>query len=152
SITGFLRDTSNQIALLDAGLGQSRYENVLDVRSVGVEGAFSWTSPGEYVELSGNATLQDLRNSSSDGPFGEYGDDRWFHGDRLPNRPWLFANASPSVRFAGLLEPSDELRLTFHTRFTNDYYRGWESLGDRDTKISIPAQTIHSLSLVYALG
>ena len=60
-----------------------------------------WVAPGEWASLEGSVTVQDIRNASSDGTFGE------FEGDRIPNRPWLLgslagtrAQARPRARKA----------------------------------------------------
>lgn len=42
-------------------------------------------SPGRHLSLDATGSYQDVRNRSA-GTFAEYS------GDRLPNRPWLFAS------------------------------------------------------------
>ena len=43
----------------------------------------------------------------------------------------------------------DEISLAWNTRFVQEYYRGWESVGLKEFKQVIPSQFVHSLALVY---
>ncbi|MCP3060394.1 TonB-dependent siderophore myxochelin receptor MxcH [Myxococcus sp. K38C18041901] len=123
--------------------GYFTYQNVFAARVLGATGAVGWTSPGQYLSLDGNATFQDLRNVSSEGSFGT------FEGQRLPNRPSLLANGSARFQLSGLASARDELSLSWHTRFVDTFYRGWEGLGSKDSKMRIPSQLLHSLAITY---
>jgi TonB family protein len=141
-VNGFLRDADNLIVLL----GNDRlftYQNVFSARSLGVEAAAGWTSPSELLALDGNVTYQDFRNTASEGTFAS------FDGDRIPNRPYLFANGSAQLKFTAVGAPNDELSLFWYTRYVHDFFRGWESVGLRESKQVIEAQLLHSASLVY---
>ncbi len=140
--TGFLRDADQLIVLLGNDRVQS-YQNVFGARSLGVEAALGWTSPHEYLALDANSTYQDFRNASSEGTFGA------FAGDRIPNRPYLFANGSARLRFRGLVAPRDEVSLTWTSRYVHEYFRGWESIGLREFKQIIDAQWVHTVGLGY---
>jgi vitamin B12 transporter len=139
---GFLRDADQLIVLLGNDRVQS-YQNVYSARSVGVEGAVGWTSPRDYVVLDASATYQDFRNTSEDGTFGD------FAGDRIPNRPYLFGNATARLQFRGVVAPRDEISLTWNTRYVHEYFRGWESVGLVEFKQVIPAQAVHGVGLGY---
>lgn len=142
TLTGFYRLADHLIVLL----GNERiltYQNVFKARSVGVEGAVAWTSPGQYVELGANSTYFDFRNASSEGAFGRY------EGDRIPNQPYLFANGNARLQLRSVATAKDELSLSWCTRYVHDFYRGWESLGDRAYKQSVDAQLVHSAVLNY---
>lgn len=142
AMSGFLRQADQLIVLLGNDRVQS-YQNVFAARSLGVEGSAGWTSPGEWLALDGNATYVDFRNDSSEGAFGA------FAGDRIPNRPYLFANASARLQAGDLYLPHDQLSLTWTTRYVHRYFRGWESVGLTQFKQVIPAQTVHGISVVY---
>jgi vitamin B12 transporter len=143
-LNGFLRDADQLIVLLGNDRVQS-YQNVFGARSLGVEAALGWTSPREYVVLDANATYQDFRNSSSEGSFGE------FNGDRIPNRPYLFANASARLQFRGVAAPRDEVALTWTSRYVHEYFRGWESIGLREFKQTVDSQLVHTIGLGYVI-
>jgi vitamin B12 transporter len=141
-VNGFLRAADQLIVLL----GNDRvfsYQNVFGARSLGVEGALGWTSPGEYVALDGNLTYVDFRNTSSEGTFGD------FEGDRIPNRPYLFSNASARLQLRNVSAANDEVALTWNTRYVHAFFRGWESVGLREFKQVVPSQLLHSLALTY---
>jgi vitamin B12 transporter len=143
-VNGYLRESTDLIVML----GNDRtfaYYNVYGARSLGVDVATGWTSPGDWVALDLNGSYIDLRNSSSEGTFGD------FAGDRIPNRPWLLANASASVGASRLLRKGDRLSLDWYTRYVHEFYRGWESVGLAAFKQSVPAQLSHTAALTYAL-
>ncbi|HTV20946.1 MAG TPA: TonB-dependent receptor, partial [Polyangiaceae bacterium] len=141
-LNGFLREADDLIVLIGSDRVQS-YENVYAARSLGVEAALGWTSPRDYVVLDGNVTYQSFRNTSSEGTFGE------FEGDRIPNRPWLFANASGRVQLRRLFAARDELALFSNLRYVHEFYRGWESFGQRQYKQSVPSQLVASAGITY---
>lgn len=142
SVNGFLRESDKLIALL--GIGKTfYYQNVLAARSAGVEVALGWTSPGEYLALDGNVTHLEFRNRSGEGAFGDY------KGDRIPNRPYLFANASARLQLRRVAAAEDTLSLAWYTRYTGEFFRGWESAGRQDSKDTIDAQLLHTLAFTY---
>ncbi|MBK7973961.1 MAG: TonB-dependent receptor [Deltaproteobacteria bacterium] len=128
------------------------YQNVYAARILGVDGALGFRSPaawsdwllGAALELDGNATYQDARNVSSRGTFGT------FEGDRIPNRPWLFVNGAARLEWRELV-CDDVLSLGWYGRYVHEFYRGWESIGRRDTKQVVPSQLTHTLTLGYWL-
>lgn len=143
-VNGFLRAADNLIVLLGNDEVFS-YQNVYGARSLGVEASAGWTSPGRWVELGGNGTWQDFRNSSSEGAFGG------FEGDRIPNRPWLFANAQARVNLDALTPLDDELSVTWTLRYVHEFFRGWESLGKRSSKQIVPSQTLQAAGVTWRL-
>ncbi|WP_437599052.1 TonB-dependent siderophore myxochelin receptor MxcH [Sorangium sp. So ce590] len=139
---GYLRAAEDLIVLLGNGK-ISQYDNVFSARALGVEASARWTSPGEHVVLDGNVTYDDLRNTAEEGTFARYA------GQRMPNRPWLFANGSARVQLREVAAPRDELALTWDTRYVHGYFLGWERNGRREDKASVPSQLLHSLALTY---
>lgn len=138
----FVRETRNLITLLGDARAQS-YQNVYDGRSLGVEGSVGWTSPGEYLVLDGNVTYVDFRNRSHQGAFGG------FEGDRIPNRPYFFGNASARVQMRNAFAAQDEISLTWNSRYVHSFFRTWESIGQPEFKPEIPSQFVHSVALGY---
>lgn len=143
-VNGFLRQADQLIVLLGTDNAFS-WQNVYAARAVGVEASGRWTSPKDILRIDANGTWLDLRNASEDGPF------RRFTGDRIPNRPWLFANLGARLRFTGLLVKEDELTFGWHLRFVESFHRGWESVGRASTKQVVPAQLLQSLMLTWRL-
>jgi len=141
-VNGFLRDADQLIVLL----GNDRvfsFQNVFGARSLGVEAVAGWTSPGDYFSLDGNVTYQSFRNSSDEGTFGD------FEGDRIPNRPYLFANGAASLQFKRISALDDKISLNWNTRYTHKFYRGWESVGQPEFKQFVPNQLMHAVGVLY---
>ncbi len=141
-VNGFLREVHDLVRLVGDDEAAS-YQNVRDARSLGAETAVGWTSVGRYVALDGNATYVDFRNTSKDGA------DATYAGDRIPNRPYLFATGSARLSVSQVGVPRDELSLTWTSRYVHSFFRGWESIGT--DKPVVPEQLLHSLALLYAL-
>jgi hypothetical protein len=137
-INAFLRESDKLIVLL----GNDRFfsfQNVYKARGVGLENALGWTSPGHYVNLDGTLTWQSVRNASNEGTFGD------FEGDRIPNRPYLFASWGARLHFAGLPGADDAIEPFYSGRYVHAFYRGWESQGLREFKQVVDAQVTHAL-------
>lgn len=140
----FARLTDDMILLLGSDRTQG-YDNVFAAHIFGIETGASWIAPGEWASLEASVTLQDIRNASSEGTFG------MFDGDRIPNRPWLLGALSGTVRRKKIMRPDDELALFANSRYVQEFFRGWESAGRRDTKQVIATQLAHSAGLSYAV-
>jgi vitamin B12 transporter len=123
----------------------STYRNVFASTSLNTEVASSWVSPGEYVTLGANFTHNDHRNRSDQGAFSAY------EGDRIPYQPWLFANGSARVDLRDLIRDGDALTFGYYVRYVHWFFRGWESVGRRDTKQRVPRQTTQTLSVTYTV-
>jgi outer membrane receptor protein involved in Fe transport len=132
-VSAFWRESKNQIVLL--GNNQFlTYQNVYTARSIGVDAGASWTLP--HLTLDASGSFDDLRNVSRTGTFGA------FDGDRIPNRPWLFASFGARGRL-GAFEPF------YVGRYVHAFLRGWESIGLAQYKQSIPAQLSHDAGVTY---
>ena len=140
----FARFTDRQVVLIGTDRSFS-HQNVYAARTLGVEAAMSWTVPGEWLSLDANATWQDARNDSAQGTFGD------FDGDRIPNRPWLFANATLRLRAIDVPRAPHQLQLVLHARYVHAFFRSWESSGLREFKQEIPAQFGLNLAATWSL-
>jgi len=145
SLNGFLRDVDQQILLLGERT-HSTYQNAYAAKAKGVEANAGWTSPVEYLALDGNATFLDFRNTSDQGTYGRY------DGERLPSRPYLFANGTARGQYRSLWRVGDEISLSYYLRYVHSFYRGWESLGAREKKLTVPTQITHTLALIYSIA
>lgn len=130
---------------------ESIFKNIATTRTVGVEGNLKYNF-NDRLEIGGNITYQDITDQSDfvydrdDNPLTNFN-----KGARVPNKPYLFANADASYRFANVLWEDTELKLGYELHFVQDYYLSWEHLGYRDSKNIIPRQTSHDFELNYSL-
>jgi len=143
-LNGFYREARDLITLL-VNQETATYQNIFSARIAGVESSAGWTSRGGWVALDGNLSYQDARNVSGEGPFARY------DGDRIPNRPWLFANAVARLTVPDVLAANTALGLSANARYVHGFFRGWESLGDEDTKQRVPAQLLFGAGLSYRI-
>lgn len=144
-VNAFVRQSQKLIVLLGTEKFQ-RYDNVYAARGLGVENAVAWTSPKRTASLSGTLTYQDVRNISSEGPFGD------FDGDRIPNRPWLFGSLGGRLRFPDLLVAGDAVEPFYYGRYVHAFYRGWESQGLRAYKQVVDAQLTHDVGVSWTVS
>jgi vitamin B12 transporter len=141
-VNGFLRNADRLIVLVGDDEAAT-YQNVYSARSLGVEVAAGWTSPGDYLSLNGNVTWVDFRNTSTEGAFASN------EGARIPNRPYLFGTGSARLQKSQVAAPMDELSLTWTSRYVHEFYRGWEGIGTN--KLTVPSQLVHGVALTYLL-
>ncbi|WPB82167.1 TonB-dependent receptor [Archangium violaceum] len=144
NLLGGVRSVQDLIVLI-AGNQTQRYESVGQARALTLHGGFEWTSPGRWLSLGANATVNDYRNLSETGAFAR------FNGDRLPYRPWFQASGALTVRMPELVATGDALSLTWNTRYVHTFFRSWESAGLASSKKPVPSQLVHSASLHYRL-
>jgi outer membrane cobalamin receptor len=140
-VNGFVRD-SDRLILLNGSSETARFENVYRARSLGLENAASWTSPGKLVALDGSLTWLDLRNTSSAGQF------KSLEGDRLPNRPYLYGSWGARVHLAGIPTEEDSIEPFYYGRYVHAFFLGWESLGG-SSKLTVPDQVAHDLGVTW---
>lgn len=143
-INAFWRHSDRLIVLL----GNDRYftyENVYEARGLGLENAASWSAPERWLTLDGMFSWQDVRNVSSKGGFGA------FEGDRIPNRPYMFASWGARARLPALSGPRDSLEPFYSGRYVHAFFRSWESQGLREYKQTVDAQVTQSVGVSWTL-
>ncbi len=144
---GYLRFTDNYIhARVSEKEGMMQYVNepAIHIKGVDVELRYTWRN-ALTVEL--NGTYNDARNRKkykSDGNISA----TW--NNRVPNRPWLYANAGVSYQLRDLSRLSDRLRFGVDYRYIHWYYLNWEAYGAVSSKARIPSQNIVDLSASYS--
>ncbi|MGF1510740.1 MAG: TonB-dependent receptor [Myxococcota bacterium] len=142
SVWGFLREVDNLI-LLEAGEGLSTFSNVSSVRIFGTEGELSFRTWKDRLRLSGVVTWEEGRNTSLEGRFARFAD------DRIPNRPYLYVTGQAELREQGLFTTFDDARLWSAFRYTHEFFRTFASAGDPETKDVIPSQIAVDVGVVY---
>jgi vitamin B12 transporter len=144
--SGFLRHTERMVVrLLAEDRVHSIHQNVGTARTLGVDGVARWMTPSRLLTLQLNGTWQDQRNQSERGAF------TTFDGQRIPNRPWLFANAAARLRIPQLGAANAELSLSWITRYVHTFRAGWEQ-GAGDETNRIPSQLTHSAGALYSVA
>lgn len=142
--TGFIRHTQELVLrMLAEDRIHSIHQNVFTVSTRGIDGGAGWRSPGDWLDLHANVTWQDQQNASNSGPFAP------FEGQRLPNRPWLFANISASVHSRAPGPGPASITLTWVTRYVHEYLPSWDNTSSPSLNNRIPTQVTHAASAGY---
>ncbi|MEO1171169.1 MAG: TonB-dependent receptor plug domain-containing protein [Myxococcota bacterium] len=141
-LNAFLRETTDLIRPVGADPFIA-FANVGAARSLGAEASAGWVSPGRTFSVDASLTYMDFRNTSSSGPNAAQ------NGDRIPNAPYFFGSATARLRFEELVVDQDALELAWTTRFTNEFFFTWESLGDPRFKPTVPDQFSSTANLGY---
>ncbi|HEX6243678.1 MAG TPA: TonB-dependent receptor [Polyangiales bacterium] len=141
SASGFYRRAKDFIFLL-AGPNLAQFQNLTNAEVKGVEGSARYAMPGDYLAVEGAVTWQDMRNHASSGAYA------MFEGQRIPNRPYLFANLSLTGKLTKVAAEHDSLALTFRESYVAEFFRAFEVPGARERDV-IPRQLVSSLALTY---
>ena len=145
----FVRDVDNYIqATVSEKEGMMQYDNLsgISVRGMEAEVRYSWL---DRLNTTCNFSWQDARDKmkvKSDGkPSATY-------DNRVPNRPWMYANAGIDYTFRRLLSPDDNLKLSADYQWVHWYYLTWESYGYAKTKARIPEQHVVDVAATYSFA
>lgn len=120
-------------------------DNLASVTNFGAEADLSYTINKKY-NFGINATYQNIRNNTK--YEAGYTVESPTYKDRVPNIPYLFANANAGVNFTDLFFKKDRFSINYNFLFVNKYYLYWPSMGAE--KRYIPTQASHNISLLYA--
>jgi len=142
----FYRQVENLI-YLEVGSNWAQYRNLGAARYIGLEGEMSW-KPWSFLELSGNATYQDIRNRNTEERAGGVAA-RYFNA-RVPNIPYLFGNLESRYTLKGVFTKEDRIQAYWSGQYIEDFYLHWAEDGRKDTKAVIPAQWTQNLGLTYS--
>lgn len=140
---GFLRITQDLITLVPTFAFLNSYFNVFDATSVGAEVSGRVSLFSERLTVDANTTYQSFRNLSDEGLF------RDFKGDRIPNRPYFFANANARYGIESPIKSQDRIDIFANTRFVYQFFRSWESAGNLGNSSVIPTQNIYGAGVSY---
>jgi outer membrane cobalamin receptor len=141
----FYRDTDNIIWLRTSQFF-AQYQNLLKARTLGVDMEVR-LRPFEFLQITANATYQDLRNRSPKSVTGAV-DDRYFNA-RLPNIPYLFGNSEVRFNEKNLLGSGNMFSAWWSGSYVNEFFLFWEVDGNRDFKNTIPSQFVQNIGVSY---
>jgi outer membrane receptor protein involved in Fe transport len=116
------------------------------VRTMGADGEIRY-SYKNWLSAGATLTYQFLQNMQKIEP--------GFNGvspvylDQMPNIPYLFGNADVSALLPNVGGEGNNLNIGYNTLYVHEFYLYWPSRGG--SKLSIPAQLSHDISVVYSL-
>lgn len=148
-LNGFLRYVDNYIqASISEKEGMVQYENIpaIHIKGLEMELEYSWHKHWQLVANMSYQDARDQRKTKRDGkPSATY-------QNRVPNRPWLFANAELRHQVPHLLGQADRLNLSLSYQWIHWYYLTWEAYGAAESKARIPQQHILNAAIAYTLS
>lgn len=133
----FVRKVQDYILLLSESENHSQYRNVAAATVKGVEGEIGYNYNG-VLSAKINASYLEERNKNRltvlNKPDPTY-------NNRLPNRPWVFANAELSWNKRNPFGVKDSrLKIDYAFRYIQWFYLTWEAFGIASTKEIVPSQ------------
>lgn len=146
-VGGFYRITEDYIHLsINEADGTAQYENLKDVTTRGVEGEVRFRY-ADWLTCSANASYQESRDMER---YLDSGNQSATYRNRVPNKPWLLANAELTLTKKDLLWKSTKLRFNYSYQYVHWFYLTWEGYGYRPAKSRIPTQHLHDASISYS--
>lgn len=146
-VNGFIRHVQNYIrANVSEREGYMQYLNepAIKIKGMDFDLGYVWD---RKLSVKVNGSWNDARNMRK---YKTDGNPSATYKNRVPNKPWLFANAEVSYTFSNITRYSDKLRLEADHEWINWYYLNWEAYGSASSKAKIPTQNITSLSISYS--
>jgi len=122
----------------------SQYQNLGNGEIHCFEGAASYKYK-KTLSVEVNATYQSIRNTS----LKANGEPDELYGDRLPNMPYLFGNASITYNTREFGKNKAYFGINWNTTIIEQFFLKWESQGSSDSKFIIPRQFVNNASVTY---
>lgn len=146
------REAKDLIYQVVSGSPETFYNNLSKTRTLGVEGSLKYRWK-ERLHMGGGLTFQDITDQA-DSVYSLYsGYQRNFQkGYRLPNTPYLFANANAGLTFKNFLAKGAVWNMNYYYFFSEQYFLSWAKLGSQDSKKIIPTQSSHNLEISCSLN
>lgn len=144
--SGFYRNAGNYIqGIFREALAMTQYQNTSSVKIKGVEAEARYTFK-QLLNVNLNASYQNAVNATITD-----GNKEVTYGYKLPNRPWVFGNASANIGKNDLFGKDTRIQFGYSFQYIHWFYLTWANFGNPDNKSSIPSQYIHNILLSYSL-
>jgi outer membrane cobalamin receptor len=128
---------------------QSIYENMRSVKVNGFEGLIRYGYK-DFLTFEVNGTYQNIVNTNKFDPPGSQLVS-FVYDLRVPNIPFLFANADLNLRFKKIKFDDDNLTVNIGSNFVEAFYLYWPTMGDPQYKRDIPRQITENVAVTYSL-
>ncbi len=135
---------SDLIKLVSSGT-RAWYENYTDAKINCYEMDLKYSYNNKF-RINLNGTYQDIKDNKL---YTSTGGTNYLYGDRIPNIPYLFGNASAGYQFSPFKDGSTKVSVDWNTQYVEEFYLKSPSLGNLTSKYVIPRQVSHNLSLSF---
>ena len=129
---------------------QSQYTNMDNVRVTGFDGAIHYGYMN-WLTFEINATHQKTINTNKFDPPGSNIPDA-LNGTQLPNVPIFYGNANLGFNFRKIRTDNDNLTVNIFANYIDEYYLVSTTLGQADSRRTIPEQFTQSIATAYVFG
>lgn len=146
---GFVRKVDDYIRMkITEAEGMSQYQNVDNVLVTGIDGELRYVA-GRTFDLAANACyLYEVNKTRTQ----DNGKPEVTYNNRMPNRPWLYANGMANLHLYNPLNTSNtRLTLSYDLRYVHWFYLTWEGYGVLKSKSIIPTQWVSNAALTCSL-
>ncbi|SEK18519.1 TonB-dependent receptor [Parapedobacter koreensis] len=150
-VNGYYRDINDYIQrLVEQRYGTAGYSNHGKVRNIGVDAELRYYYKNRLM-VGGNVTYQDMRNKER---YASSTGDRLSvtYNNRMRNVPYFFGNADAAYYVHDLWGMGNVLSLGYTFNFVGEFFLDWESLGNQNTKATLPQQLYHDFNMSYMMG
>ena len=133
---------------LSGGKSAASYINYGRVLTLGANISARYTF-AKWLSVGGNFTYMDVRDNMKlalGTTMPNLG-----YGDRMPNIPYLFADADVTVTWRDFLHKDNTLSLTYDNQYLHHFYYYSSRIGTNRDDYMVPNQFSHNLSLSYTL-
>lgn len=131
------------------GSSYGHYENHGRVVTKGFNLSLRY-SHARWLSVGGTYNLLNARDRERTRAEGS-GQESLTYGQRIPNQPYAFANFDATLRWNDLFARGNVLSVGWDSFWQHEFPLYWENLGNASTKIRVPEQFAHNLSVSYSL-
>ena len=133
---------------LSGGKSAASYINYGKVRTLGANLSTRYTF-AEWLSVGGNFTYMDVRDNMKQALGSTM--PNLGYGDRMPNIPYLFADADITFTWRDFLHENNTLSLTYDNQYLHHFFYYSSRIGTNRDDYMVPNQFSHNLSLSYTL-
>lgn len=147
------RDTKDYIRRVtdkySGGLYFGSHENHGRVTTFGLSGEIRYNY-SKWLSIGGNITNQNIRDKEKY-VSGNSLQESSTYKVKVPNIPFFFFNADFSFYYHDLFSKGNLLTITYGNLYMYEFPLYWETHGNSATKLRVPTQFSHDLSLIYSI-
>ena len=125
------------------------YENHGKVETKGYNVSLRYTYAG-WVSVGGTFTRMDVRDNVKTLNEGSVQVNLTYR-DRIPNQPYQFASSDVTFYWRNLFAKGNVLSVAYDNYYQHSFPLYSESLGSKESKIVVPMQFSHNVSITYSL-
>ena len=140
-----MRRTDSQ----NGGKRYASYENHGRVVTKGFNISLRY-SFSHWLSVGGTFNSLDLRNNERYVAGGTQQESLTYKA-RIPNQPYLFANADATFRWRDFIWKGNTLSVTYDNFYVHSFPLYWETVGSASSKQMVPTQFSHNIGISYSI-